>query len=449
MLYLLGDLFGRKIRFPLGEDCARIAGGAQTDNDLYLPYRGVSRSHFLLEREDGRWNIRDLNSKNGVLLNGVKTDHAGLRDGDVLRLGIIELRVCESPADDTVLPLENGRTAFGAEMDTDEMGPVALVGREEVLAFPHLTFPDGYIPGTSERMLEIYRTLQMAARQDLNILFTGETGVGKEMLAMTLHLSSPNAHGPFIAVNCAAIPAELAETELFGIGDRVATGVAGRIGKIAEAIGGTLFLDEISAFPLPIQAKLLRAVEEKIITPVGARSRSKADFRLMAAGNKDPRELIRQGLLREDFYFRLAGMEITIPPLRERRGDLKGLILGLLFRLGMEAGKPLGGVSKILLVELAGRDYPGNVRELLNMLRTMIARAHPGEILDAGLLPSEFRVEHAEPDDLHALLESTSKDKIIEALRVHENNITRAARHLGISAPGLRKMMKRMKIKKE
>jgi transcriptional regulator with PAS, ATPase and Fis domain len=298
-------------------------------------------------------------------------------------------------------------------------------------------------------MVEIYQKIHALAAKEFSILLVGETGVGKEMLARTLHLSSPRAEGPFVPVNCAAIPADLAEAELFGIGEKVATGVAGRTGKFVSANGGTLLLDELGALPADIQAKLLRAVEDKKIFQVGRPAGQAVDFRIISATNQDPRELIRSGKLREDLYHRLATVELFIPPLRDRHGDLAFLVLGLLNGLSSSEKKPLGGISRLLLSNLCRRDWPGNVRELCNLLKALVAAAHPGEILDVRLLPAEPIPISPATDDLHAVLDETARQRIEEALRLHDGNITRAAKHMNLSTVGLRKMMKRLGITKD
>ncbi|HEY4491348.1 MAG TPA: sigma 54-interacting transcriptional regulator, partial [Acidobacteriota bacterium] len=264
---------------------------------------------------------------------------------------------------------------------------------------------------------------------------------------------------PFIAVNCAAIPADLAEAELFGIGEKVATDVKERKGKMVLADKGTLFLDELSSIPLDLQAKLLRSVEDRLILPVGENKPQKADFRLVAATNQDPKELLRLGKLRQDLYHRLATVEIHIPPLRERKGDLDILIMGLLQHISKKEKKYVPGISKNLFAQLATYSYPGNVRELINILTSMIALAHPGEVLDIHLLPPKVREMQDQKEafdgdlektsmNLHAALEEMSRRMITRALQLRQGNITQAANDLGLTPFGLRKMIKRLDIHK-
>jgi transcriptional regulator with PAS, ATPase and Fis domain len=206
---------------------------------------------------------------------------------------------------------------------------------------------------------------------------------------------------------------------------------------------------------MSLQAKVLRAIEEKAITPVGEHRAIPVDFRLISATNEDPQELIRSGKLREDLYHRVAAVEIAIPPLRERSEDIPVLVLGLLQQISKKEKKPVAGISKKLLSVLSRYPYPGNIRELINLLNSMIALAHPGEMLDLHLVPAKLLqpgneplepITSPEPVDLHGKLDELSKTLILRALHHHNWNMTAAAKALGITRFGLRKMMKRLAI---
>jgi transcriptional regulator with PAS, ATPase and Fis domain len=276
-----------------------------------------------------------------------------------------------------------------------------------------------------------------------------------------VHLSSKR-RGAFVPVNCAAIPSELLEAEMFGIGERVATNVSQRKGKIAAADGGTLFLDELSAFPYGLQSKILRAIEEKVIHPVGETRAIRVDFRLISATNEEPKELIREGRLRHDLYHRLAGVEFHIPPLRERKEDLEVLIPALLKRIAEKENKRISAMSKRLFALLLDYSYPGNLRELINILKAILAFAHPGEILDIHLVPErllggkgsgkiddfvESRLQEGDLD-LKNTVDEFTRNFILHALRIHGGNVPKAARQLKVTTFGLRKMMKRLSISK-
>jgi len=205
-------------------------------------------------------------------------------------------------------------------------------------------FPPGYFVGKSKAIGRVHREIETLCDSSLPILLVGETGVGKEMLAQLVHQWSDRAHGPFIAVNCAAIPAELLESEMFGIEKGVATGVHEREGYFQRARGGTLFLDEISEMSAPLQAKLLRALQEKEIQQVGG-SILKADVRFIAATNSDLQQRMQDGRFRSDLYYRIAGTLVRIPPLRERKEDITPLVQHFAELYGRECGKRIVGIS--------------------------------------------------------------------------------------------------------
>jgi transcriptional regulator with PAS, ATPase and Fis domain len=310
-------------------------------------------------------------------------------------------------------------------------------------------------------MMEIFKKLQSIAQSDLNILLVGETGTGKDFLARMVHLSSKRK-GAFVAVNCAAVPPDLVEAELFGIGEKVATNVNQRKGKIAAAADGTLFLDELAAFPHSLQPKVLRSIEDKSVSPVGENRSIPVDFRLISATNENPQELMENGRLREDLYHRLSTVEFYIPPLRERKEDLEVLIPAILKNIAEKENKRISAMSKRLFALLLEYSYPGNLRELTNILKAIVAFAHSGELLDIHLLPEklvgrkgsdltefvESRLQEGNLD-LRNTVDEFTKNFIVRALRRNGGNVTTAAKQLKITAFGLRKMMKRLGIPKE
>ena len=323
MLFFELALPGRSVGFPFGDGGRAINAGAHPDNDIVLPFRGISRFHFTLVREDGSWVLRDLESRNGTRVNGERIRERALVLGDRIAVGVVELVVQEAPQwREDYVPVRRPSLKAVTPADTEEVGVLPIGGREEFFFFPNLTFPEGMVLGCSARILEVYQQMNAVARSSAPVFLVGETGVGKEMFARTLHLSGKRSAGPFVAVNCAALPQELLESELFGIGKRVATSVDERVGKMVMAGGGTLFLDEINAFSPALQPKILRALEERSVTPVGTGTPVPTDFRLIAASSIEPETLIRTGALREDLYHRLAALEVRVPPLRERPEDL-------------------------------------------------------------------------------------------------------------------------------
>ena len=456
MLVLVADCHGRIIQFPLKEEYSEVTVGSLPENLVSLPYKGVSRRHFALIRQDDGWLLKDLGSTNGTRLNGTKVKEAKIKPEDSILAGVVEFKVKESETELFLLQPGTGNESPPFRTRTDKFGDIETTLHESMFASHKLVFPPGMIPGQSTQMMNIYQHIHSLADSDVNVLFFGETGTGKEMFAHMLHSSGKRSTGPFIAVNCAAIPSELLEAELFGIGEKVATDVTSRKGKIELADQGTLFLDELGAFPISLQAKVLRAIEERIITRVGEHRGKAIDFRLICAMNEDPAELIQSGKLREDLYHRVATIEILIPPLRERMEDIPQLIVGVLQQISKRENKPVGGISKRLFTSLQAYSYPGNVRELVNLLSSILALAHPGEILDVHLAPGRLLQEGGKtpPDhifdedslDLRQRVDEISKRLIMRALNLHNWNMSASAKSLGVTRFGLRKMMKRLGI---
>ncbi len=316
--------------------------------------------------------------------------------------------------------------------------------------------------GRTPAMQEVYKVIGRAAPTDATILIQGETGTGKELVARTIHLHS-GRQGPFLALNCSAIPTELLESELFGYERGAFTGaVERRIGKFEAAAGGTLFLDEIGDMPLALQAKLLRVLQEREFTRVGGRDPIRADVRIVAATNQDLEAAVRAGTFREDLFFRLNVVRITVPPLRDRRGDIPELIDFFLDKVNRELGTDIVGVSDEVRETLVRHGWPGNVRELENTLRraAVLARgrtlvpedlaltARPAPAA-AAALPLEDAVRRRltellaadrEPRDLYALLVGAVERPLIEVvLERTGGNQVRAAQMLGINRNTLRK----------
>jgi transcriptional regulator with PAS, ATPase and Fis domain len=289
---------------------------------------------------------------------------------------------------------------------------------------------------------------------DVPVLFLGETGVGKELLARILHDSSPRRQGPFVAVNCAAIPADLLEAEMFGIGKGVATGVAERRGKFQMAEGGTLLLDEIGDMPLPLQAKLLRALQEKEVQPVGGAPVA-VHIRVIAATNSDLPGRMEDGRFRSDLYFRIAGFALRVPPLRERPEDVPALVESFMRAFAREANKSFRGITVKALRALGEYSWPGNVRELEHEVRRLVYVCPEGQAIDSTLIAPhilEGRQEAAPvpgPDTLELAthVRAVEKRLIQQALARANGNQTQAAKLLGISRNGLAIKMGQLGLK--
>jgi two-component system response regulator HydG len=243
-----------------------------------------------------------------------------------------------------------------------------------------------HIIGVSPPMKKIYETIEMIRDASCNILITGESGTGKELVAKAIHYHSDRKEGPFIAVNCAAIPETLIESELFGYKKGAFTDAkSNKRGLIFEADEGTLFLDEITEMPLTLQAKLLRVIEEKEVRPLGDTVSYPVDIRIISTSNRDTKSFIQKGKFREDLYYRLKVIDIELPPLRERKEDIPSLIQHFLDKFNKEMKKKISGVSEDTIKALLDYSWPGNVRELENVIqRAVILSQHET------LLPVDF-----------------------------------------------------------
>ncbi len=255
--------------------------------------------------------------------------------------------------------------------------------------------PDSLVPplvGTSPAMMTLRQNIERVAATDFTVLIQGESGTGKELVARQLHRLSRRRHGPFVAVNCAALVESLLEAELFGIEDRTATGVRGRRGKFEHADGGTLFLDEVSDLTPSAQAKLLRAIQGLVVERVGGHTSRKVDTRIVVATNRSLRDLAAGGLFREDLYYRLSGVELHVPPLRARRQDIPDLCAHFMARY--QTPRPLS-LSAEAAEAMQVYEWPGNVRELERMIEGAVTLA-AGDRVTIADLPPALRTECAE-----------------------------------------------------
>jgi transcriptional regulator with PAS, ATPase and Fis domain len=302
--------------------------------------------------------------------------------------------------------------------------------------------------GTSPALLAAIETLCRVAPTDVTVLVLGETGTGKELAARLVHDRSRRAGAPFVAVNCAALPPALVESELFGHEAGAFTGaIRRRIGRLELAAGGTLFLDEIGDLPADAQAKLLRALQEHAIERVGGAESIAVDVRLVAATNRELAADVERGGFRRDLYYRLAVVGVRLPPLRERPGDVAPLaayfVARAAERLGV-AGVVLGAAA---IARLETYAWPGNVRELENVALRVVALAAPGAVIEPeqlGLVDDAPAHAVVPAADLHALLAYCEREIIRRALYHHGGNRTRAAVALGISRQALQQRLARL-----
>lgn len=317
------------------------------------------------------------------------------------------------------------------------------------------------IVGTSPRIRGIVRLIDQIRDSAVDVLISGESGTGKEMIAKAIHANSPRAGRPFVALNCAALPDNLVESELFGIEKGVATGVDRRIGKFEQAHQGTLFLDEIGDLSLGAQAKILRALQERVIERVGGRTPIPIDVRVIAATHVNLDEAIRQGKFREDLYYRLKVIKVETPPLREIHEDIPVLAGHFLEKSCREMEKPLKRLSAEALEALTRYAWPGNTRELENEVKRLVVSSRRPVVEEDDLsepihgqaaAASQPPAGDTAPPPLSPgiplkdVVAEVEARLIRDALRANQNNQVKAAKALGLSRQGLIKKMKRHKI---
>lgn len=298
-------------------------------------------------------------------------------------------------------------------------------------------------------MLRICRTIEKVANSGATVLLLGESGTGKEVLARGLHQSSNRKAARFVAINCAAIPENLLESELFGYEKGAFTGAAKTtLGKIETAHGGTLMLDEIGDLPMALQAKLLRFLQERVIERLGGRQEIPVDVRIVCATHQDLRKLISEGKFREDLYYRLAEIVVNIPPLRDRVGDAALLAHAFTRRFAQEQNRRSLSLAPDALRAVEAHRWPGNIRELENCLKRSVIMADGSQITadDLGLPTSGAAAEEAVLD-LRTVRDEAEKKAVIAALARSNGNVLKAAEMLGVSRPTLYDVMHRLGLK--
>lgn len=306
----------------------------------------------------------------------------------------------------------------------------------------------GEIIGSCEAMREVYRKLERIAPTDIPVLITGETGTGKELIARELHRRSSRSGGPFVTINCGAIPENLLESELFGHVKGAFTGaVATRIGRFQAANGGTLFLDEVGELPVNLQVKLLRALQEKVVTKVGDTRAETLDIRVVAATNRVLEEEIKAGRFREDLYYRLNVVGLHLPPLRERGEDIEVLARHLLTRFAKEFGSHVKGFAPAALGAIRRYPWPGNIRQLENRLKKAVVLAEGPMVSPDDL---DLRPENLEPVlPLAQAVEDFKERYVDEVLRRNGDNRTKTARDLGVDARTIFRYLERKRARLE
>jgi two-component system, NtrC family, response regulator GlrR len=377
----------------------RATVGTHESNDLVLADSTVSRFHCEITMSEEHAVVRDLGSRNGTRLDGVPILQAYLRDGARLRLGHTQLRF-ELLAEQVGIPLSGGER-FGLAL------------------------------GRSVAMRAVFAILERVAQSDATVLLLGETGTGKDVAAESLHLESARRDGPFVVVDCGAIPAGLLETELFGHEAGAYTGATtDRTGAVEAASGGTLFLDEIGELTPDLQPKLLRALDTRSVQRVGSTRRVDVDVRLVAATNQDLKALVNTRRFRPDLYYRLAVVDVRLPPLRERLEDVPLLVEHFLAQLGAPPAAAAALRDPEHLAFLGQHAWPGNVRELRNHVEQALALGARAELDPSGASAGPPAIDVRVPlrRARERWLDHFERRYLAELLQAHGNNVTAAAR---------------------
>jgi two-component system, NtrC family, response regulator len=323
---------------------------------------------------------------------------------------------------------------------------VAQLEREfrELRDGSHLDGFEGMV-GTSPPMQALFNLIRKVATTDAPVLILGESGTGKEMAALAVHRRSSRKNGPFVPINCGAIPENLLESELFGHEKGSFTGAyASRKGRFETASGGTLFLDEIGELPLSLQVKLLRFLQEQTIERVGGRSPIQIDTRVIAATNSDLTKAMAEGAFREDLYYRLAVVTLRIPSLRERPSDIPLLAKSFLIASAGQHRRRVTRLNADAMKALENHTWPGNVRELQNRVSRAVIMADAAQVSPADLELADIAAAAPVPRTLKEARESVERDLVESALRRHNNKIAPAAQELGISRPTFYEIMEKL-----
>ncbi|MCZ6550766.1 MAG: sigma-54 dependent transcriptional regulator [candidate division NC10 bacterium] len=307
-------------------------------------------------------------------------------------------------------------------------------------------WPFSGVIGDSEAMQEVYHGVGKVAQSDANVCLYGESGTGKELIARAIHDSGRRRGRPFVVLDCAAIPEGLMESEMFGhVRGAFTSAVGDRVGVFQLADTGTLFLDEVAELPLPLQAKLLRVIQNREFRRVGSSHSLRVDVRIVTATNQDLPELVTAGRFREDLFYRLDVISITLPPLRERREDIPLLVDHFVQQFNHRSARQIRGVTARTLRLLLQYDWPGNVRELQNCIERAGVMAEK-DFIDIGQLQRVLHrgLQLTSPEDRGATLRDREKALILDALRQTRGNKTAAAALLGISLRGLHYKLKKL-----
>jgi DNA-binding NtrC family response regulator len=445
------------------ENCRRILDAAgyrcQTTNDALEALRLLGSEHpdllltdLRMPEMDGMQMLRRAREIDPQMPVVLLTAHATLESAvAAVKAGAFDYLAKPFSIDQLKLAVERALTQRRLEQENSHL-------REQLRGI----YGFESIVGRSSALQQVLELVRKAARSDANMLVLGESGTGKELVARAIHANSPRAAGPFVPVDCASLPEQLLESELFGHEKGAFTGAtAAKPGLIETAHRGTLFLDEIGELPLALQAKFLRALQERQIRRVGGMRQIDVDIRVVCATNRDLRALVKAGEFREDLYYRINVIDIALPPLRERQGDIELLAMSFLKKYARRGEVALKGFEPEAMVALEMYPWPGNVRELQNVIERACALAE-GEMITLADLPVHLRTvgppaEHLPPADVTSRL--TLKEArerwvgeleaayVAELLRREGGNVSQAARKAGVDRKTLHRLLNKHSLR--
>ena len=411
-------------------DQHEITLGAMSDNDLIVNHESVSRHHCKIIQEPNGYILADLGSTNGTFINRVRIREGYLKPGCTIQIGKVEIGFQSADEKVSIVPSRKNRL--------------------------------GHLVGRSVKMREIYGIIEKIATTGTTVVIEGETGTGKEVVAQTIHELSDRAAGKLMVFDCGAVPENLIESELFGHEKGSFTGaIMARQGIFEMANGGTIFLDELGELSLELQPKLLRVLERREVRRVGANKTARVDVRVIAATNRSLEQEVQEGRFREDLFYRLSVVRITLPPLRERPEDIPLLIDHLLER--QQFNRRPDGTLKVEHVDRSALDmltsyrWPGNVRELVNVIERAISFTE-GDTIRCEDLPETLRLSGASPgvsaaaddktfkDAKERWVSSFERDYVLTLLKKNGGNISQASRDADIDRKYFRKLMRKYGI---
>ena len=433
---------GKGQSYALDESVFAI--GRQETNDLQILTAAVSRRHCEIVRQGDEYALRDLGSARGTFVNRVPIGRQILAHGDFVQIStsslvfMHETAANASTAEQDVLP--TGSTVVETPLRASDASSKRIRGSGLVHG----------LVGESPVMQRLLDFIERVARVDSTVSLRGESGTGKELVTRALHRASSRADGPFIEVNCATLSETLLESELFGHERGAFTGAVGRkIGRFEAAHGGTLFLDEVGEMPTNLQARLLRALQERRFERVGGRESIEVDVRVIAATNRDLEAAMRDGTFREDLFYRLNVLHYELPPLRERREDIPLLARHFARHHGERLHRLEVGIDSAALRALVAYDWPGNVRQLSNTLERALVLGD-GEMIRPEDLPDEMLTDLSDElllSDYQTAINETKRHLLTTALAEADGNAAAAGRRLGLHPNSFRRLMRQLGLR--